>query len=60
MTLSLNLKWVKYGTLRWFGTHVMRRISMKEVEGQNARGRSPVMWRDRMNEHWRMRNEEWL
>ena len=47
------VEWEKHGKLRWFG-HVMRinenefvkRLYTSHDEGQNARGKPPVEWRD--------------
>ncbi len=39
---------------------MIRRVYMSEIEGGNVRGRSPVKWRDRVQEYVRERGERSL
>ncbi len=55
---------VKRQTLKWFGHmeqmeegKMTRRVYVSETEGGNDRGRSPLKWRDRVQEYIRERGE---
>ncbi len=54
------VEWVKRNTLRWYG-HVMRmnecdfmkKVYESTIEGRGVRGRPPMKWINRVEEHWR-------